>query len=123
MGDIAAVNDAAYGLEGGLVGRARSVPAGARIRPMMALLDGKPVSCAIVLDYGDDACVSAVATVPEHAGGGAWPAGSSPSCSRLPGARGLRTGSLQASRAGAPVYERLGFADVGFIEMWERRTG
>jgi len=26
-----------------------------------------------------------------------------------------------ASRAGAPVYERLGFADAGFIELWELR--
>jgi hypothetical protein len=35
--------------------------------------------------------------------------------------RGLTTGSLQASRAGAPVYERLGFADAGYVELWERR--
>ena len=37
-------------------------------------------------------------------------------------ARGAGTGTLQASRAGAPVYERLGFVDVGFVELWERRT-
>ena len=36
-------------------------------------------------------------------------------------ARGMRTGSLQASSAGAPVYERLGFVDVGYIELWELR--
>lgn len=26
-----------------------------------------------------------------------------------------------AGKAGAPAYERLGFADLGYIEMWERR--
>ena len=31
------------------------------------------------------------------------------------------TGSLQASKAGAPLYERLGFSDFGFFELWERR--
>ena len=35
--------------------------------------------------------------------------------------RGLATASLQATRAGAPLYERLGFRDLGFIEMWELR--
>jgi len=33
----------------------------------------------------------------------------------------MLTASLQATRAGAPLYERLGFADYGFVEMWERR--
>ena len=33
----------------------------------------------------------------------------------------MRTGSLQASKAGAPLYERMGFLDLGFIEMWELR--
>lgn len=34
---------------------------------------------------------------------------------------GLSSASLQASRAGAPLYERIGFRDLGFIEMWEMR--
>ena len=38
-------------------------------------------------------------------------------------ADGIATASLQASGAGAPLYERLGFIDVGFIELWERREG
>ena len=84
----------------------------------MALIDGEPVACAIVIDHAGDACVTAVATVPEHQGKG------------LAGhivaellsdarARGAGTGTLQASQAGAPVYERLGFIDVGFFELWE----
>lgn len=35
--------------------------------------------------------------------------------------RGLSSASLQATRAGAPLYERLGFRDFGFVEMWELR--
>jgi GNAT superfamily N-acetyltransferase len=34
---------------------------------------------------------------------------------------GCETTTLQATRAGAPVYARLGYRDNGAIEMWERR--
>ena len=62
----------------------------------------------------------AVATLPEHRGKGlaGWII---TELLRSARERGMSTGSLQASRAGAPVYERLGFADVGFVELWERR--
>ena len=69
---------------------------------------------------GDDCLVTGVATPPEHrrrgiAGWLVWKV--------LDDARaaGLSSGSLQATKAGAPLYERMGFADHGFIEMWELR--
>ena len=34
--------------------------------------------------------------------------------------RGCTTTSLVASRAGTPVYERLGYRDLGHVHMWER---
>ena len=34
--------------------------------------------------------------------------------------RGCTTTTLIATRAGAPVYERLGYRDVGHLQMWER---
>ena len=36
-------------------------------------------------------------------------------------ADGLETTTLQASKLGAPVYERLGYRDFGAAQMWERR--
>jgi predicted acetyltransferase len=35
--------------------------------------------------------------------------------------RGLETSSLVATKAGRPLYERLGYRGVGAVEMWERR--
>jgi GNAT superfamily N-acetyltransferase len=81
---------------------------------------GEQVSCVGEIVIDGDCLVTGVATPPAHrrrgiAGWLVWKV--------LADARaaGLRTGSLQATRAGAPLYERMGFADHGFIEMWELR--
>jgi ribosomal protein S18 acetylase RimI-like enzyme len=37
-------------------------------------------------------------------------------------ARGLKTTTLEATAAGAPVYSRLGYRDLGELQMWERRV-
>jgi GNAT superfamily N-acetyltransferase len=78
------------------------------------------VSCVGAIRVGDDCLITGVATPPEQrrrgiAGWLVWKV--------LDDARaeGLRTGSLQATKAGAPLYERMGFADFGFLEMWELR--
>ncbi len=85
-----------------------------------AYADGEPVCCVGTIEVGDDCCVTGVATPPEHRGRGiaSWLI-----LRALAGARrgGSVTASLQATKAGAPIYERLGFADFGFIEMWELR--
>jgi hypothetical protein len=36
--------------------------------------------------------------------------------------RGCTTTSLQATKAGYPVYAGLGFRDLGPIDMWELRA-
>ena len=121
MEDLARINDAAYEHQEGVWAAAIDrFPPDLQIRATMAVIDGEPVSVAVVLDHHDDACVSAVATLPAWQGRGLAAA---VLIELLEAARerGMHTGSLQASRAGAPVYERLGFADVGYIEMWERR--
>jgi hypothetical protein len=35
--------------------------------------------------------------------------------------RGCEVTTLQATKLGRPVYERLGYRGFGTIEMWERR--
>lgn len=112
------LNDRAYGY--GEDGFRASLAGETAIRWHGAHENGEVVGCVGTIEVGDDCCVTGVATPPEHqrrgiAGWLLWRA--------LDEARerGMRTASLQASKAGAPAYERLGFADLGFIEMWERR--
>ena len=64
--------------------------------------------------------MTGVATPPEHRGRGiaGWLLRRALGEARE---EGMASASLQATRAGAPLYERLGFADFGFVEMWELR--
>jgi GNAT superfamily N-acetyltransferase len=117
--ECAALNDRAYGIgEGGF---ADGFCGETAIGWHGAFLDGEAVGCLGTIDAGDgDWCVSGVATPPEHRGRGiaGWLLWRALSEARE---RGGTTASLRASRAGAPLYERLGFRDLGFIEMWELR--
>jgi GNAT superfamily N-acetyltransferase len=85
-----------------------------------AIAGEETIGCLATIEAGDDCCVTGVATPPEHQGRGiaSWLLWRALAEARE---RGLATASLQATRAGAPLYERLGFADFGFIEMWELR--
>jgi N-acetylglutamate synthase-like GNAT family acetyltransferase len=92
------------------------------VRWVVADEDGAAIACAGGIDVGDDLCVTGVATLPDRQGRGL----ASLLIARLiadAAERGLRTATLQASRAGAPVYAKLGFRDVGNTEMWEKRSG
>lgn len=117
---IGSINDRAYGIETPAWGVAMEHEPDLPLESLMAVVAGEAVACAMVLDHDGDAAVTGVATVPEHRGRGlaGWIITELLTAARD---RGSRTGSLQASRAGAPVYERLGFTDAGFVELWERR--
>lgn len=119
----AALNDVAYGLEGPAFAAALSEPKDSPIRWFFAADATEartPICCLGLVAAGDDAVVTAVATAPEHRGLGV--AGTLLR-QALDEARsdGFATASLQASKLGAGVYERLGFRDLGAISMWERR--
>ena len=112
------LNDRAYGY--GPDGFRAGLGSDTSIRWHGAHEGEEQVSCVGAIEIEGDCLITGVATPPEHrrrgiAGWLVW--------SVLDDARrgGAQTGSLQASRAGAPLYERMGFADLGFIEMWELR--
>lgn len=110
--------DRAYGYESD--GFAAGIARETRIRWHGAFAAGEPVGCLGTIEVGDDCLVTGVATPPEHRGRGIaswllWQALAEA------GEGGLTSASLQASRSGAPLYERIGFRDLGFIEMWEMR--
>lgn len=112
------LNDRAYGY--GPDGFRAGLGGESGIRWHGAFAGGEPVCCVGTIEVGDDCCVTGVATPPEHRGRGI--AGWLLRRALAEAAeRGMLTASLQATRSGAPIYERLGFTDFGFVEMWELR--
>lgn len=114
----AELNDLAYGY--GEDGFRAGLAGETTIRWHGAFTEGEPVGCLGTIEVGEDCCVTGVATPPEQRGRGiaSW------LLRRVLGEarqRGLVTASLQATKAGASLYERLGFRDLGYIEMWELR--
>jgi len=121
-GDIATmglINDRAYGYPDGTFEAGMSDPDRV-LHIYIARLDGEPASTVVTFDVDDDASVWCVATMPEARGKGLSTA---LMCQALHDARqrGQETTTLQATAAGAPVYERLGYLDFGALQMWERR--
>ena len=114
----AELNDRAYGY--GPDGFRAALAAETAIEWHGAYCDGEPVCCVGTIAVGDDCCVTGVATPPEHRGAGiaSWLLMRAVADARR---SGMTTASLQATKAGAPIYERLGFRDFGFVEMWELR--
>ncbi len=112
------LNDRAYGY--GPDGFRAALTGETAIRWHGAYADREPVGCVGTIVVGEDCCVTGVATPPEQRGRGiaTWLVRRA-----LAEARdaGLSSATLQASKAGAPIYERLGFVDFGFVEMWELR--
>lgn len=121
-GDIPAaclINDRAYGWPEGTWSRFNNAGA-TELRTYVARVDGEPAATIATIDHGDDCEIWSVATLPQARGRGLstalmrqglWDAREG----------GCTTSTLQATAAGRPIYERLGFADVGALQMWEQR--
>jgi GNAT superfamily N-acetyltransferase len=118
--DIAALNDAAYGYPGsfarGLAGL--DDPA---VHRYVAVRDGRPLSCLVAIDHDGDCGIFCVATLSEARGLG-LAAGVLTRALCDAGIRGCRISTLQATRAGAPLYARLGYRRLGAMQMWERSS-
>jgi GNAT superfamily N-acetyltransferase len=120
-GEVAMLNDLAYGWprDGGFAGAFTAVSDPA-LRLYRARVDGELACVAGTIDRESDCVLVMVATDPAHRGKGL--------ALRLCHAalaqardRGVATSTLQATKLGQPVYERLGYRSYGTIEMWERR--
>lgn len=114
----AELNDLAYGY--GPDGFRAGLAGETAIRWLGAFEGADAVGCLGTIEVGDDCLVTGVATPPEQRGRGiaSWLLHGALATARE---RGMTSASLQATRAGAPLYERLGFRDFGFVEMWELR--
>lgn len=116
------LNDAAWRMQpGGLsdcISTIDDAPAGALVR--IALLDGEPACGLGVFPCGEDAYVSFVATAP-HAGRRGLATRLLASTLIEARERGAVTTTLEATAAGAPVYERMGYRSLWRLGMYERR--
>ena len=117
---VARLNDRAYAFGGNHFERAlQTAP---NLHVYVARRDEQPVCCATGHDHDGDFSVTLVATLPEARGQGL--------AGRLlthalhdARERGCTTTSLQATKMGEPLYRRIGYRDLGAVQMWERRAG
>jgi ribosomal protein S18 acetylase RimI-like enzyme len=117
--DLGLINDLAYSTGDAfqrLLGGGRLDPA----HTWIARVDGKPAASVVTQDHDGDCSVWWVATVPEARGRGLAP-GLMRRALAAGRERGCEVTTLQATKVGQPVYERLGYRSLGAIEMWERR--
>jgi GNAT superfamily N-acetyltransferase len=119
IADIANLNDLAYGYGGDFARALGGLPEDAAY-PYVAMLDGKPAAGMMTLDHVGDCFIAFVATDPDARGRGLATALMTRALLDAR-ERGCTTTSLQATKLGQPVYERLGYRDLGPIQMWERR--
>ena len=120
MEAVGAVSDAAYGDKPGtFAGGMAQLPEGSG-HLYLARVDGRPASFVLVHDDEENCEFWMAATIPEARGRGLV---SALLHRALVDARerGCTTSTTQATKMGAPVYERLGYRTFGTIEMWERR--
>ena len=117
--DVMAVNDASYSFDGTPFSDALATLADG-CYAYLARVDGSPACGLVTLERDGSAGVYTVATTPRARGRGL--------AYRLLGQaladareRGCTVSTLQATKMGVSVYERLGFRTFGRLEMWERR--
>ncbi|HEY8583633.1 MAG TPA: GNAT family N-acetyltransferase [Capillimicrobium sp.] len=116
---VAALNDAAYGLDGEVAAMLEGVDDSPAML-WVARVGGAPAACAVVRPHEGDAEVFWVAVAPEARGRGLAGALMRRSLAAARDA-GCTTASLEATKLGLPVYERMGFRSLGRFGMWERR--
>jgi GNAT superfamily N-acetyltransferase len=115
------VNDRAYGDPDGLWASALGeLPEGSG-HLYLARSNGEPASMVIVHDRDDDCVFWFAATIPEARGRGLV-SGLLHRALSDARERGCRTTTTEATAMGRPVYERIGYRDLGALHMYERRV-
>lgn len=111
------INEVAYGYSPGDFPPIAPMP---DTEVYLASLEGETVCTALLWDRGEDVEVTFIATLPEARGRGI--------SGRLLGhaleqarERDKLSSTLVATKLGFPVYDKLGYREVGGLEMWERR--
>ena len=120
MAEVGAVNDRAYGSPAGVIASALGEMPATEIRGYGIRVDGELASVASIIDVGDDAFVTMVATLPHRRGNHL---ASSLLAHALHEAkqREKTTTSLQASKLGQSIYARLGYRPLGEVHLYEKR--
>jgi GNAT superfamily N-acetyltransferase len=115
---VSSLNEVAYGLGPGEFPVMQGpLPA---LRTYLGSIGGETVACAGAFTHGGDCEIVFVAVLPEGRGRGI--SGRLMARALADAAeQGLETTTLQATKLGYPVYAKLGYADYGELQMWERR--
>jgi GNAT superfamily N-acetyltransferase len=117
---ISRINEVAYGFAPGEFPVMQGKPPG--LRTYLGSVDGETVGCTGAFAHDGDCEIVYVAVLPEGRGRGI--SGRLMARALADAAEsGLETTTLQATKLGYPVYERLGYRDLGELQMWERRRG
>jgi GNAT superfamily N-acetyltransferase len=113
------LNDGAYGYAPGTWRRGTGRdPQG--LITYIARIDGEPAATVAAHDAGGDCAIWNVATAPAARGRGLSTALMRRALADA-ARRGCETSTLQATKLGRPVYERVGYEDFGALQMWEFR--
>jgi len=115
---VSKLNEIAYGFTPGEFPPIRGEQP--NLRTYFGAVEGETVGCAGAFIHGTDCEIVYVAVLPEGRGRGI--------SGRLMARaledaleQGFDTTTLQATKLGYPVYVKLGYADYGTLQMWERR--
>ncbi|AEI63385.1 GNAT family N-acetyltransferase [Corallococcus macrosporus] len=87
------------------------------VHTLVAKEAGAPLACGTALDVGDTAGIYMVATMPEARGRG-LAAQVMRGLHHQARARGMTAAVLQATPEARPLYQRLGYRDLGAWETW-----
>jgi GNAT superfamily N-acetyltransferase len=121
--ELVEVVDAGFGMPDGLsFAPAFAGTAPEQLRAWVARVEGRAVACAASVTEGEDVWFALVATRPEHRGRG-LSAELMRTALRSARAEGCSSTSLESSAQARSVYGRLGYRDLGEMQLWERAPG